>query len=443
MERVPDHSGDPGELESVDAVGRLLQHFDRSTGTWALKTHGSFWEAIKIAHSAGRRGAGTSIAILDGWCDTSIPQLSKRLRSIQLAKGASAVATGHGTAVALLIATVAPEATLDFYGICDARKRPTPACLTDAVSRAAETDITLINLSASLRRSVPDSVTGHAGKPALFGTPDVPMDRTEIQDCGWCAVGDRAWKSGKLIVAAAGNDAWSISCPARSPKTISAGFQIERRVLVETGAEQREEGVLEAPEGYMQNPHVAFWIQQPSDALGSSFATPLLTGALALGIPVGELPRWFLARWHASQALNALVPGHHPETMKKLLIDAWTACPHDHSGEADPPPCFECSLFLEGLYATETQFWAVHNAFHAAPRLLMAQAVMPWSPHAFVNYAIMQERRAQRAVDPDAARDLRAEAIEFFEYAATRCTPPSSIAAAHLQRLRARQGLQS
>ena len=30
------------DQDLIDAVARLLQHFDRSTGTWALKTRGRF-----------------------------------------------------------------------------------------------------------------------------------------------------------------------------------------------------------------------------------------------------------------------------------------------------------------------------------------------------------------------------------------------------------------
>jgi len=433
--------GGPGELESADTVERIMSYYDAASGKWNLKANGRFWEAIKIAHKKKQMGRGTSIAILDGWYDKTIPHLRDRIRSQQVCDGASPTAMKHGTTVALLITAVAPYADLDFYGICDEYGRPQPGPLKHALKLATASDVTIINISAGRPRSWQQTLQLHRGLPSGYGLHEVQGEVFCREDCHWCGPVDEAASHDKIIVAAVGNNPQEVLCPARSPNVIATGFQTERRYLTSTDSETPYEvGEPDQPEGYIQSSEVAFTINQPKDAIGSSFGAPLLSGALALGIPSIEIPSWLKASQEATQAHYSLYSRAPIKQTASLLTSAWNKVPHDHFSESKPDPCFECSLFLEVLYTVECLIWLTNNVYDTADqRLKITQQIMPWSPHAFVNFGNLLERLATQESRSD-TRSLIEEAIRYYEIALD-CTPSSIIAAQRLAELQG-SGLQ-
>jgi hypothetical protein len=74
----------------------------------------------------------------------------------------------HGTAVALLIAEVAPDAKLDFYGICDRYGQPQPGPLKHALELAAASDVNIINISAGRALLRQDSLDLHHEPPGIY-----------------------------------------------------------------------------------------------------------------------------------------------------------------------------------------------------------------------------------------------------------------------------------
>lgn len=430
--------GEPGELEGANAVEQVISSYDRESGEWSLETSGPFWEAIKIAHRAKRTGRGTSIAILDGWYDTTIPRLRDKIRSRQLCNGASSIVKEHGTAVALLISAVAPDAKLDFYGICDVVGRPLPGLLADALELVAESDVFVVNLSAGYPRTWTDSFKNHRGMPSGFSLLDLQDNWEGLEDCLWCAPVDEAALHGKIVVTAVGNDEQKVYCPARSPYAIATGFRIENRILkTDKSGEAYEVGESGVPMGYLQSSEVAYTINQPEGMIGSSFSAPLLSGALALGIPSSEIQRWFDANHLGSMAHVALYSDNRSkQEVTSLLARAWSQVPHDHFSEVNQEPCFECSLFLETLYTAESLLWLV-NGIHdiAEQRMKVNQKIMPWSPHAFINLGALLERRAAQAPRKTDTLKLIAEAIRNYEIAVD-CPRPSLIAEQRLAKLK-------
>lgn len=432
--------GGVGELESAGAAEQIVQHYDSETGTWSLKLNSPFWEAVKIAHTAHRTGHGVSIAILDGWCDTSIPVLRKQVRSLQVSDGAVPTAIAHGTAVALLINAVAPDAVIDFYGICNAFGLPQPRSVAAALDAAVDSDVDVINLSAGRPRSWLDTLQAHHALPSGFGVLGLPDEASNPpEDCLWCGPVDRAAASGKLIVAAVGNDINKVYCPARSPNVIATGFHIEQRYMQSDTEGDYEVGASNQPTGYSQSSEVAYTISQPPDAIGSSFGAPLLTGALALGVHSDDMANWLKARTVGSNAQVALYADDaRPEKVASLLAQAWHQSPHDHAADTHPQPCFECSLFLEALYTVDSLHWLLTGAYDMAhQRLMTAQHILPWSPHAFVNFGNLLERLAEEAPPETDTQPLIAEAVRQYVRALDG-TPPSRIAAQRLAVLRGR-----
>ena len=430
--------GGAGELESNDEIKRLLRHYDPVSGTWSLKAEGKFWEAVKIAHRANRTGKGTSIAILDGWIDETNPHLAKRIRKKLVCDGASKVGIDHGTVVALLISAAAPSVQIDFYGICDQLGRPQAGPIKHALELATASDVIAINISAGRPRTFTETLQLHNGLPLGYrpaGVDDSLVNPKE--ECLWCAPVDQAASQGKIIVAAVGNRAGHVFCPARSPNVIATGFHIERFFLRKAEGEEgkHEVGEADQPEGYGQSSEVAYTIAQPQDAIGSSFGAPLLTGALALGIPPSELPDWLAALFLGTVAHYTLASGND-EKVEEMLARAWSHAPHNHFNEPSPGPCFECSLFLEDLYTVESLHWLRRGIFDTArKRLLLNQLLMPWSSHAFVNFGNLLERLVVHSRNSSEAGHLMSEAARYYEMALDRY-PKSLIAAQRLTELR-------
>lgn len=87
---------------------KLPRNFDADTGQWNKSLDGSFWKAIKAAHKDGLKGANKRIVIIDAMPDLSISALA----SVKLRTLVNSEPHPHGTLVAPLAKTVAPDAEI-------------------------------------------------------------------------------------------------------------------------------------------------------------------------------------------------------------------------------------------------------------------------------------------------------------------------------------------
>lgn len=262
----------------------LLDQFDVDTGRWKLPLVGLFWETIKAAHKDGLTGANKRIVIIDAMPDISIPALS----SVKLHTLVDDAPHPHGTLVALLARTAAPDAEIIHYAICKGNTPQLPA-LMRAVSEALALDADTLCLSlGAVQKMEPGpnaelasfvDVADYIGAARyLTGSePEMPV----VTSCGFpeclCALIAQGLRpTSPVVLCAAGNDA-GLFCPARAPETISIGFQTER-VWFENGHEKR---AWQKPD-FVQSGLLDYTVLQLEGAIGSSFAAPLVAGALAL-----------------------------------------------------------------------------------------------------------------------------------------------------------------
>ncbi len=112
---------------------------------------------LKNAHAKGMDGAGVTIAMLDGWVDTSVPELAgasiESVEKCPIQKGLDD--TSHATAVASILLSKdygwAPKATLLSYPIADTETK-SDTCrweIWDAIHDALSKDVDIITIQIS------------------------------------------------------------------------------------------------------------------------------------------------------------------------------------------------------------------------------------------------------------------------------------------------------
>lgn len=408
-------------FEAVGAAAELLQRFRRDTGEWDLPRSSEFWEAIKLAHARGVRGAGRAVAIIDGAFDLSIPMLQQRVRTRSLTAPAGE-RTEHGTAVALLIATVAPDVVLDLYEVGRGGV-PDLAEVVKAISIAASTDAHVISLSLGRQA---DNSRELAAFRSFFSSQDElvgwMIERRSkwfgSDSCGLCNAAALARGAGKVVVAAAGNDEEAILCPARSEAVVSCGFRrVSRRVVQVEGG-----GSTEVAEGakttYSQSADTDLTVLQPEGVLGSSFATPLVAGFAALSDD-GLGLHSHLSHINVSALADLLLAGQPARDWRNidaLYREAFARHPHAHDPASLGAPCLECGVICEALYTNAGYFYMNSQDFDAAGQLLrVAHWMAPWSPHAAANLGRTLQETARLTKDRAAAKGLLQEALELYD----------------------------
>jgi hypothetical protein len=427
-----------GEAALIEGSLQALLDRGLAPGSWAAEKWGTFWGAVGLAHLTNRRGSGAVIAVVDGWVDIeNHPQLQKLVTSRTLCRAAalSDLGTAHGTEVCLLISEVAPDAEIHFYGVTDEHGAPLLSAYQEALTLAAAERPTVINISAGRKMSWEETLRSHIGPPAPYRaeTADWPTEVT----CPWCSAADSVAATGIPLVAAVGNDPTSVLCPARSPHVLAAGFQVERRVLMYTDSGRAYEGgELIQLSGWEQSTEVAFTITHVEGAKGSSFAAPLLSGALALGVPANDLRDWMSARFAGYAALTKITSDSRERRVsaKDDLAFGFDRLPHKHLAEDAPNSCFECSLFCEALYAEHLQYLLA-----VIPQDLdivdwhckLIGDILPWSLHAPLDRAEVRIRQTQLVATREEKESLMQDAIAYLQRAAE-CNPPSLLAQAKL-----------
>jgi Subtilase family len=344
----------------VDKAAQVLALYDPSTATWNMTTKSEFWEAVRLAHSVGRTGERSTVAVIDGAFDTGVPAV--RQHCLMWPNEASA-STVHGTVVALLILAVAPATELLLYPVSD-EDQLQPERVVRAINDARSRGVSVVNLSFGEARPftqvfrLDKFYESSAYWPNMTAT-DRPYWIAERLSSGpksqWLALpGDdlaaetsAAARDGITVVAAAGNHDGYVFSPAVLPEVFSVGFHREAR----SDSLAMERVWSERP-SYLQSELVDFGIIQPPEVLGSSFATPLLAGFACLMTSRPELATFREVTRRAGMASELVVLAEklaHGDrrfgVIEGLYNAAVNGAPHRHDWERQVLPCPECSLF--------------------------------------------------------------------------------------------------
>jgi tetratricopeptide (TPR) repeat protein len=420
----------PCRLEAAEDAVSVLAAYDSVTGRWPFPPDARFWKAVEHAHSLGYRGAEHKVAIIDSGFDTSFAALQGRIdQQVQCVPlplpGTPGANTNHGTAVLLLIASVAPECRFVLYSVQRESGAIDAADVAFALNQAASSDADIINVSLGAWQTVPDmdERLQHASDAvwnASLYSPSPKHGRNlmllEIlphADCELCQAASAAVKSGKLLFAAAGNDATEIYCPARAEDALAAGFQTSEKRFVVAGPEggklEREGSAVGAQSLFVDLP-----LEEVPGVLGTSFASPLYAGVAALGVSTAEfsayisaLPLTQLASVTREQVqVEVSKLGHYTKEMtaplqqaSKMFFAAMQRLPHVHSEPemkarkdrsdatlTNPAACMSCGFLAYPFYVSFGLFLLETGYYHDAKQLLeAARAIAPWSDAAAAN----------------------------------------------------------
>lgn len=263
MDIVDTYSPKPTETAAIVGesaactIQSSLHPFEDGTATVVLATEQiEDWgvAAIHAEHAWKKtRGMGVKVGVLDTGVDFSHPDLTANIDAVQV-RTPNHLATPHGTHVAGIIGAidngfgvvgVAPGCTLYSYPCIPGN----PCSVAAAIDQAAADGCDVLNMS-------------------LGGYDDAP----ELQ-----AAAKRAYAKGVILVAAAGNDCSQVAYPALYPEVIAVSA---------VGKDGKR-----APFAPVVRNHVALpgcdllstWPgNQYARLSGTSQATPLLTGTIAL-----------------------------------------------------------------------------------------------------------------------------------------------------------------
>jgi hypothetical protein len=417
--------------ESPDAAEILLRGYDRVNGTWSFPRVGDFWGTVAEAHRRGTRGAGKRIAIADSGFDLSIPALAAASEG-KLAMADRGGARGHGTTVALLALTVAPEAALDLYPIAVAAG-PDEYAVAEALKRIARSAAVSVCLSLGApvpRREVKVGQSEESKWEAYAKGARWPALRPAtcpFPEACLCDAADAVASPARTVCAAVGNeeegDGDCEFCPALGDRVVSVGFQFERRRL-EGNADT---AWATPPQGYEQSDYVKVTFMQPEGALGSSFATPLMAGAAALDVDAAALPAMAISAQLGALADQRLarirLPHQAGPNESEALVDEYLSAiavnPHVRDLLEGDHWCTGCALFGLTLFTNAGLAMFGQGRLAEAERLSrIARGLGPHNPHAAANLGATLLARAEMEGDGDGllteeARTLYADAARL------------------------------
>ena len=382
-------------LEAESGAARIVAAYNNDAGTFGFASDGRLWHALAHAHRMGATGKGCTVAIIDTMCDPDIPALATKLRHTS-----DAAPHPHGTAVALLIAYIAPDCHFDIYSMLDTNGQPDVELARQGVVHATASDAAVLNLSLGMPRDFqrPTGAAATADWAEVLNDPHGWMNRVspDAADCTLCPAVEVAVAAGKLEFAAAGNDADSIFCPARVPGVTAVGFQhVERHLLSVSGGGTTE--IADAGGVGRQSPTFDIAIDEITGVLGTSFASPLYAGIAALGLTRAEIAAYLsstrmftFAHGVNAQLGQASTDTDMIEAVGGAYNQALARLPHVHSQVGarlrpdipmtDPATCWRCGFFAEDKYVNAGLFYAATGKYNEAADLLSAAHVlMPWS----------------------------------------------------------------
>ncbi len=400
---------------------------------------GAFWDVVAESHRIGGRGQAVRVAVLDSGFDAGRRELVGATLGAETASDRGPN-SHHGTAVAALVATVAPDAELLLIdvslGTSPDKGRVAAAfdeveaagcqvvCasfgfLTDAVSafpRDGVDPAVLSDLSAD-----PLAITATAEAWARAGFHHFVAGGCTSR----CEVCDRLDQVGQVagsapvIVAAAGNDDTIAKCPGVHAATISAAFQ--------------HSTVVSGPDGVVRDSHAMvseqfvrhdLTLQRIPVAPGTSFAAPLLAGLAALAGPqdfvsavgVRSVLDLALCRHHALDRLSGRTVGGAPADDEAVTVAiagleaAYAAVNRRLPHASHTESCSLCGFLLEGYWRSYGLFLLnTQRAEDADVVLAEGLRVAPWHPGLWANAAAVRRELA----DYPAARRMYTEAVRL------------------------------
>lgn len=436
MHASEDHEVDDHEVSQqggADLARSMLdKHYDPVARVWRIAQVGDLWDAVRVAHELERFGEGVTIAVIDDGFDMSLPALAEH----QLAWPAADVERdAHGSVVALLVLAVAPRATLRLYP-CAVAGKWDKSRLVDAMGDAARHGADIINLSAGAPVSRDDLIDHD--RPSILKGEEVWDDlsgdylsfytnlRMSELD-GWRDVlnppstdlgraATAATTLGTTVIAATGNQAWDVFTPAAEKTVYSVGFRSEHRVLPPD--ELLELAFSGKPENYEQSVWGCdFEVRQPPGVLGSSFATPLVSGLAALMVERRDLDAYRKVKFLASLAADgfALLEANEPwddhrhGVMKHIFEKAVRHLPHRHYLPDQRYTCPECAVFAIDTYVNYGLLLMSTGDLDGAQGLLEAACVVaPLHAPAFANLGVLLGHRAGLARRDEDWREVAA-----------------------------------
>lgn len=378
----------------------------------ALQKEGSFWEAVKFAHHRGNRGDGKKVAVLDGGFFLEHPGLADRVELGPGTSNKSDHGATHGTAVALLVREVAPEATLLLYDI-GADGSPSIDAVVEAL-RHSEDHADVICCSfvwdSDPRRVTseevaelldlktgPEVVSKATNSLLKNGFPWFDADGCQ-QWCVLCQYLSGLTADRPLIIAAGGNSSSEDVCPAAHHAAVSAGFRREYNKAYYGSSALK---VNSAPSSD-QHPIVDVSLKEIPGAIGTSFAAPLLSGfACLVGIDdfknavlISHALDFVIMRHMETQRLTDEEEELPPDAQYSTLVGYYEiikSLPAGHDWDDEEhaqQPCALCSFFFARLWQTIGLMYLESGNFAAARDVLRhGRSVAPASNDIRANYA--------------------------------------------------------
>lgn len=187
------------------------------------------------------------------------------------------------------------------------------------------------------------------------------------------------------------------------------------------------------PLKYSQSLNTHFTIMQPKNLVGSSFASPLFAGVLALmKNPKKELSSFLASCNYSSQAASLFYRSEAKHTIlenirliEKLYIKSLQENPHGFYCNKNPF-CFECAMYcLDGYQNLALLYLNKGHLDYANNLAIHAIKIAPFSAHAYsvlatsIRVRIDHEIRIKR-ISPELAISQLQNAIEIYNQAIER-----------------------
>lgn len=434
-----------GQEGGVDTAAELLRRYDPATRSWDLPRTGEFWDAVRSAHDLGRFGDGHTIAVVDDGFDLSIPALAEQTLMGNVNDNTPSV---HGSVVALLIIAVAPNAHLLLYPTA-VKGKWDPAAIERALIEVDKTSSTIVNLSLGEPFPTQSVFALDDYLRSLIPWPEMSDDDVPfwLSQClgeldGWRellrppksifeAPIEALERSGRTVIGATGNARGHIYDPALRESVFSVSFhRVARSIDL-----LMEEASSKAPT-FSQSEFTDFAIIQPPGVLGTSFATPLISGFASLMASRDDLREYSEVARLAGMAEELMVKLDHSTDVSwsdrrdgvidGLFLKSIQAVPHSHFDQSRQSPCPECSFFAANAFINYGLFKLNWGDLDGAEALLgPAEAFAPVNPHAAANLGMVCAKWAQRAKIAGELEDvsLFLEAAERLQHKASQLRP--------------------